>query len=783
MALPSVELPDLDFRPGFGVQSAVKNRLNSLINFSPGNGTSEFFLLASFGRCVYRLNEESVGFILQATLGGIAADFRPMQLKDRVFRFSVSSKDVGFHIYRLQSYECKQYKIFFNLWNSGGAKWSAESQRYAKEEADSWSEVVSKRTLRSRKSYAAVAKSGRSQNLTGANKVPLGQKKQWKARQSVFSRISQPRTSVFDRLQDQVPAAKNKDLIAAPNSNSSDARASMTNRPPAIEMKTAQIVRAQHPNRPSIIICGKCLKSGHQTKSCWGIIKCRRCSKDGHISFNCPSPPENKGFSPTILPSDNFQRIWKVPNPESWFRKQPLTDGPSTSGPRTFPSFTAWASIFHVISEPFLQQEMIGVEPANEAPFLAAGGGLNPFYDFFGFGQAAQNSPPFQGDQVNNEDPPQNAANWGQCINLGLQQDNAPNQVINLNEVPDDAELQMLQVDAVNDGDAINEVDDQENPEPGEAFIDLNDFVQNLDNDAGEQEGDMIHALQANQTEDGPLMPKELYVDMLQELVAPLQPPQEMLLQPQPLNVAAPIAVPEPNHNVNSEHDDNFDHIQLGIVQIIDAHEADPVFEAFTHHEDVQPWVPKVNADSAWDIIKSGCPPGLTLNYTMPHSCPLSNGLLCNSKEITQFISDDMNEPKTPPICPRGKGISSMSRKIISCKKLISTPPVVTSDVRRSERLKKKSKGFKTNSCTDRRCVTCTAEPPNLTPSIIRNLGETFCKIKPVALSETALTKTSKIKSVIGDGKEKAKKAGQIKTPKNKNQNNEDKTKKKPKRK
>ncbi|TVU27190.1 hypothetical protein EJB05_29783, partial [Eragrostis curvula] len=90
----------------------------------------------------------------------------------------------------------------------------------------------------------------------------------------------------------------------------------MTNRPPAIEMKTAQIVRAQHPNRPSIIICGKCLKSGHQTKSCWGIIKCRRCSKDGHISFNCPSPPENKGFSPTILPSDNFQRIWKVPNPE-----------------------------------------------------------------------------------------------------------------------------------------------------------------------------------------------------------------------------------------------------------------------------------------------------------------------------------------------------------------------------------------------------------------------------------------------------------------------------------
>ncbi|TVU34494.1 hypothetical protein EJB05_16329, partial [Eragrostis curvula] len=418
-------------------------------------------------------------------------------------------------------------------------------------------------------------------------------------------------------------------------------------------------------------------------------------------------------------------------------------------------------------------QEMIGVEPADEAPFPAAGGGLNPFYDFFGFGQAAQNPPPFQGDQVNNEDPPQNAANWGQWVNLCIQQDNpAPNQVINLNEAPDDIEAQMMHVDVVNDGDAINEADDQEDPEPGEAFIELNDFVQNLDNDAGEQnaekqeqesfnlsdnsglselsvnqelnlnelahegeqEGDMIPALPDNQPEDGPFMPEDLDVTLKK-------------------------------------------------LQIIDAYEADPVFEAFTHHEDVEPWVPKVNVDSAWDIIKAGCPPGLTLNYTMPHACPLSNGLLCNSKEITQFISDDINDPKTPPISPRHKGISPMSRKIISSKKHISTPPVDTSGVRRSERLKKKSKGFKTDSCTDRRCVTCTAEPPNLTPSIIRNLGETFCKIKPVALSENALTKTSKTKSVIGDGKKKAKKTGQIKTLKNKNQNNEDKTKKKPKRK
>jgi hypothetical protein len=66
------------------------------VNFFPIQGLKEFSLIVSVGRCKYRLSEHSIGFILQATLGGVAADFRPQQISDWVFKFVVASRNVGF---------------------------------------------------------------------------------------------------------------------------------------------------------------------------------------------------------------------------------------------------------------------------------------------------------------------------------------------------------------------------------------------------------------------------------------------------------------------------------------------------------------------------------------------------------------------------------------------------------------------------------------------------------------------------------------------------------------
>lgn len=150
-----MDLPGLDFRPGLGVQSAVLSKFGLPVSLPPDSRIKDFLLVVSFGRCKFRLTEDSVSHILQATIGGSAAEFRPVQLADRVFSFKVSAKVVGFHIYNLRSYECLNYKLYFNLWGNGGASWPSESQAYVSEEADSWQLVTSKKK---RKSYADAAK-------------------------------------------------------------------------------------------------------------------------------------------------------------------------------------------------------------------------------------------------------------------------------------------------------------------------------------------------------------------------------------------------------------------------------------------------------------------------------------------------------------------------------------------------------------------------------------------------------------------------------------------------
>jgi hypothetical protein len=75
-----------------------------------------------------------VGSLLQAAIGGSALDFNVLQLADRVFRISVSCRQVGFFIYQLQHFKCETFKFFFNLWNNRGAQWEKEFQQFRKEE-------------------------------------------------------------------------------------------------------------------------------------------------------------------------------------------------------------------------------------------------------------------------------------------------------------------------------------------------------------------------------------------------------------------------------------------------------------------------------------------------------------------------------------------------------------------------------------------------------------------------------------------------------------------------
>ncbi|TKV99501.1 hypothetical protein SEVIR_8G048424v4 [Setaria viridis] len=66
-------------------------------------------------------------------------------------------------------------------------------------------------------------------------------------------------------------------------------------------------------------------------------------------------------------------------------------------------------------------------------------------------------------------------------------------------------------------------------------------------------------------------------------------------------------------------------------------------------------------------------------------------------------------------------------------------------ELRRSKRKIIHSKGFKDSGCRDSNCIGCSANPPHLSSTVIRNLGEAFCKIDASKLTCEALNKKKKV--------------------------------------
>ena len=120
-----MELPGPSFNVGLKFQERIRKELCLPVS-NPALGRDSFFLVAAFGRCKFQLSCDSVGVLLQATIGGLATDFRVLQLSDRVFRFVVAAKSVGFFITNLLCFECKLFKVFFHLWGNGGPNWRRE---------------------------------------------------------------------------------------------------------------------------------------------------------------------------------------------------------------------------------------------------------------------------------------------------------------------------------------------------------------------------------------------------------------------------------------------------------------------------------------------------------------------------------------------------------------------------------------------------------------------------------------------------------------------------------
>jgi hypothetical protein len=116
----------LDFDKGKKFASTCMDKFGYHICHQPQTRRGPFLLVISFGRAVFRLDIHTVAMCLQASFGGTASLFKVQHLRDRSFKFSVSSSAVGFEIYNLGKFSDKNFEFFINLWGQGGPNWKFE---------------------------------------------------------------------------------------------------------------------------------------------------------------------------------------------------------------------------------------------------------------------------------------------------------------------------------------------------------------------------------------------------------------------------------------------------------------------------------------------------------------------------------------------------------------------------------------------------------------------------------------------------------------------------------
>lgn len=181
-------------------------------------------------------------------------------------------------------------------------------------------------------------------------------------------------------------------------------------------------------------------------------------------------------------------------------------------------------------------------------------------------------------------------------------------------------------------------------------------------------------------------------------------------------------------------------------------------------------WAKQLLSSLAWDFFQAPD----AVKFSIPAKCPDSPGLCLKnmpkidlSKENSEHImpnshqlaykSPEKASPSMkdagidhqflPPLTPPEKiGDQALSNPrpwhlsvIQNSKSLLEDGPVIVNSLRRSDRQKKLSKGFKISACSSKGCLGCQMDPPTIPTSIIRNLGTSFCKIGPVLLSDEAL--------------------------------------------
>ncbi|KAE8802090.1 hypothetical protein D1007_22367 [Hordeum vulgare] len=137
----SMALSDLQLEAGFKFEEKVWKKFGVPVNFLEVRNLKEFFLVAKFTRSKIRLNEDSVGPILQSCFGSHASRFKVQCCQNWTFKFSVASKDVGLFNFHGGNISNQNFNLSFWPRGGGGPDYLREFELLCHEEDDEWTQA------------------------------------------------------------------------------------------------------------------------------------------------------------------------------------------------------------------------------------------------------------------------------------------------------------------------------------------------------------------------------------------------------------------------------------------------------------------------------------------------------------------------------------------------------------------------------------------------------------------------------------------------------------------
>ena len=278
----------------------VDQRFSCSVSPTSRSSPSNFHLLLSFGRSAIRLNEDSVGLILQACLGGVAKDYNVYYLSGWMFKFTVSCKKVGLMVYKLNNFSCKSFTLFFALWREGGLNWRKQYALFCKEQEDEWTVVSAKGKIRGsqaasdRRSYVDIVRSSARSALLVFKRLsfPADYNRNYKDHNlGGLSSIS-PSSSNPTPNQVRVRRWVIKNLLKSQECPQAMKTAIIAKAPsPAPTFSKAISLPESGPDRLGgrEVQCLRCLGPRHERKDCTRMVRCILCYNYGHTSLTCLS--------------------------------------------------------------------------------------------------------------------------------------------------------------------------------------------------------------------------------------------------------------------------------------------------------------------------------------------------------------------------------------------------------------------------------------------------------------------------------------------------------------